>query len=70
MICGAQPPVQRSSGLRPGQPEAFSPGLLPQRACDNLDFCAVVRAERECAHAFLRRGFGYPGQFPGGIGLA
>jgi hypothetical protein len=30
----------------------------------------VVRAERECAHAFLRRGFGYPGQFPGGIGLA
>ena len=39
--------------------------LLPRRRCANLDFCAVVRAERECvrAHRGMDRYFGHPDWF-------
>ena len=39
-----------------------SPGLLRLPGCDNLDFCAVLRAEREC----VRADFGTPEGLPGG----
>src|ERR1039457_2546687 len=47
--------------------------LLPRRRCANLDFCAVVRAERECVRTAIRDGLfgfrtGFSVCFPGGKG--
>ncbi len=35
--------------------------LLRMTGCANLDFCAVVRPERECVCAWLRNGFRFSG---------
>ena len=50
-------------------PDPYSlsfPRLLRRRRYANLDFCAVVRAERKCARAFFR----ISGRLRVGLGLA
>ena len=58
---GANPGLKRAGAEANG-------GLLRKSGCANLDFCAVVRPERECVRARLRGSKKMSGAVSGGKG--